>query len=480
MGMDFVALMRYGGPDERVVRALDRLEAGSPVEVRVLARLMHGQGFGLGREEAATWKFISRPELRDRRLARRPGLPNLGVSLWLPQGFSLTFGQDAVEVYHLLRWHFFLTEPDLRRAMLDACTCLGRLFGAADCVVTSDFSPVVQAFREGQGFDASLASAGPEHGERPNLADLYLEILLPEVMRLVERPGKPSKTRQMDWPLDRPPPEGWQRVTTWDSRGYWRLDLGPGMPDPFDVWAEREETGAAPGPTNRAATRPPDEAWWATCGEPDAMLDHLLKQDEVSWTKVRLWACACLRRIWPHLTWEPARRAVEVVERFADGLVDQRTVENTANAAEKVRKGDRQANRAASRLARLCCPARRFPPADVSDAAVDTVVGEAESPEAKAAERKEQADLLRDIFGSPFRPVVVEPTWLPRPVVALARAAYEERDLPGGHLDPAQLAVLADALEEVGCDHADLLSHLRRPGPHVRGCHAVDLLLGRA
>ena len=60
-----------------------------------------------------------------------------------------------------------------------------------------------------------------------------------------------------------------------------------------------------------------------------------------------------------------------------------------------------------------------------------------------------------------------------------AQAAYEERELPSGHLSPTRLAVLADALEEAGCRDADLLAHLRAPGPHVRGCWALDLLLGK-
>ena len=61
----------------------------------------------------------------------------------------------------------------------------------------------------------------------------------------------------------------------------------------------------------------------------------------------------------------------------------------------------------------------------------------------------------------------------------LATAAYEERILPAGTLDSDRLAVLADALEDAGCDNEDILSHLRGPGPHVRGCWVVDLLLGK-
>jgi len=65
-------------------------------------------------------------------------------------------------------------------------------------------------------------------------------------------------------------------------------------------------------------------------------------------------------------------------------------------------------------------------------------------------------------------------------VTALATAAYEERDLPAGTLDPDRLAVLADALEAADCDNADLLPHLRGPGPHVRGCWVIDALLGKS
>jgi hypothetical protein len=90
-----------------------------------------------------------------------------------------------------------------------------------------------------------------------------------------------------------------------------------------------------------------------------------------------------------------------------------------------------------------------------------------------------QPALLRDIFGpTPFRPVAFDPALRTPLVVSLAEAAYAERMLPSGELDPHRLAVLADALEEVGAD-AGLLAHLRSPGPHVRGCFAVDLALAR-
>jgi hypothetical protein len=89
------------------------------------------------------------------------------------------------------------------------------------------------------------------------------------------------------------------------------------------------------------------------------------------------------------------------------------------------------------------------------------------------------AALLRCIFGNPIRPVSLAPAWLTPAVLQLAQKAYDNRLLPSGLLDNTRLAVLADALEEAGCDNADILSHLRGPGPHVRGCWVVDAILGK-
>jgi hypothetical protein len=99
--------------------------------------------------------------------------------------------------------------------------------------------------------------------------------------------------------------------------------------------------------------------------------------------------------------------------------------------------------------------------------------------EAKEDEQAAQASLLRDIVGKlpPIDPAVL--TWNDGGIVKLATSIYGERSLPEVTLDPARLAVLADALEEAGCTDTAILGHLRGPGPHVRGCWAVDLLLGK-
>jgi hypothetical protein len=93
-----------------------------------------------------------------------------------------------------------------------------------------------------------------------------------------------------------------------------------------------------------------------------------------------------------------------------------------------------------------------------------------------------QCSLLRDLFGSPFRSVALDSAWLAWRgglLSRLAPAAYEQRQLPSGHLDPERLAVLADALEKAGAD-ASLVAHLPEAGPHWRGCWAVDVTRKRS
>jgi hypothetical protein len=90
------------------------------------------------------------------------------------------------------------------------------------------------------------------------------------------------------------------------------------------------------------------------------------------------------------------------------------------------------------------------------------------------AEKVVQLHLARCIFGNPFRPVAFSPVWRTESAVALARTAYDTRNF-------SLLPILADALEEAGCDHADILSHCRDPkGVHARGCWVVDLVLNKS
>ena len=84
--------------------------------------------------------------------------------------------------------------------------------------------------------------------------------------------------------------------------------------------------------------------------------------------------------------------------------------------------------------------------------------------------------MLRDIFGNPFRPPPPLPAvvlaWNDGTVPRIAEGIYAERAF-----DP--LPILSDALIDAGCEDEALLAHCREPGPHVRGCWAVDLILGK-
>jgi hypothetical protein len=91
---------------------------------------------------------------------------------------------------------------------------------------------------------------------------------------------------------------------------------------------------------------------------------------------------------------------------------------------------------------------------------------------AKAAEDRVSRALLRDLFGNPFRKVKFDKRWRTDTAVALAQHMYESRDF-------GVMPILADALQDAGCDSEDILAHCRSNGPHVRGCWVVDLVLGK-
>src|SRR5262249_15629562 len=86
---------------------------------------------------------------------------------------------------------------------------------------------------------------------------------------------------------------------------------------------------------------------------------------------------------------------------------------------------------------------------------------------------RRELDIFRDIFGNPFRPVVVNPSWLTSDVRTLAEGIYQERAFD-------RMPILADALQDAGCDNDDILNHCRSDAPHVRGCWVVDLVLGKS
>jgi hypothetical protein len=95
------------------------------------------------------------------------------------------------------------------------------------------------------------------------------------------------------------------------------------------------------------------------------------------------------------------------------------------------------------------------------------------------AEERAQCDMVRELVGTAPPHLPFRMDWLTDSVRRLAEACYADREMPSGYFHAGHVGVLADALEEAGCTDADILSHCRGPGPHVRGCWVVDLLLGK-
>jgi hypothetical protein len=91
---------------------------------------------------------------------------------------------------------------------------------------------------------------------------------------------------------------------------------------------------------------------------------------------------------------------------------------------------------------------------------------------AHLVEAAAQSDLVRDIFGNPFRPVAFDPRWRTSDVVGLAQAIYDDKAFE-------RMPILADALMDAGCEDEQIIGHCRGKGPHVRGCWVVDLVLGK-
>jgi hypothetical protein len=232
-----------------------------------------------------------------------------------------------------------------------------------------------------------------------------------------------------------------------------------------------------------------NELEWQTCHDPQEMMRWLRQSGITSDRKGRLFACACARRLWGRFFDDRSREAIEVAERYADGLATPKERLHAFQRAGDARKGKPGTGAGSRRLA----SAFKGPSYHAADLACATLYASSADAAAAVDHRTlatpligpgDKAALLRDIFGPlPFREVSVPASvlaWNDGLVGKLAQATYEHRDLPAGTLDPGRLAILADALLEVGCDDDEVLNHCREQGAvHVRGCWLIDLILSK-
>src|SRR5262245_47503017 len=206
---------------------------------------------------------------------------------------------------------------------------------------------------------------------------------------------------------------------------------------------------------------------WRNCIWPAVLFSYLRGEDgpfppsRSSNRKLRLFACARCRRIWHLLPSDLCYRAVELSEGFADRLVPKKEVEAVGRAVVAALPGLENARiRHAVAGAAFGSYETSFAFAGLSGSAL-------------SIEEAAHCDLLRDIFGNPFRPVKLKRAWLTSDVLALARGIYEDHAFD-------RMPILADALQDAGCDNESVLNHCRDANQvHVRGCWVVDLLLGK-
>jgi len=225
------------------------------------------------------------------------------------------------------------------------------------------------------------------------------------------------------------------------------------------------------------------EAEWLACEDPATMLDcfdpgpvrNLLTSSGHE-RRLLLFCVACCRAA-QHNEPDFSGSILTATERYVDGA---------GEAEEIIRSGHRYDSD--------LCPALRISqhfefrrdrqPASVLSCAISVArlagwsFGRGSRDQTRGGDEiergmREQTDLLRDAFGNPFRPITFDPRWRTSTAIAIAQVMYESRDY-------SAMPILADALQDAGCDNDDILNHCRDAnGVHVRGCWVVDLVLGK-
>jgi hypothetical protein len=216
------------------------------------------------------------------------------------------------------------------------------------------------------------------------------------------------------------------------------------------------------------------EAEWLASVNTQAMLAAVSgKGSERIW---RLFAVACVRGAEDRMRDARSQKALEVAERFADGMATRNELQAARARAEAAAyqahfdewEDEARANFRVDAAYEAVCAAMRAADAALACVAEDIDLG-------RISEALQLPDLLREIFWNPFGWKLVDPAWFSWNDGAarkLAQTIYDRRafDL---------LPILADALEDAGCADPDIVGHLRGPGPHVRGCWVLDLILGK-
>jgi hypothetical protein len=245
-----------------------------------------------------------------------------------------------------------------------------------------------------------------------------------------------------------------------------------------------------------------DEYEWLTCSDTQLMLRFLRDADLLSDRKAHLFAIACYRRVWNELEDEQLQKSVEFVESSVDGQSGEKeprgndwgqfsrtslrlwnaTGISFVSAEFCVQVAARSLTTEGQGLDRAWEETFRQSWARGCVSTEARLLADAQAPADWLAERRRkmrqeergQTGLLRDMFGSSFGAISIEPRWLTSDVIDLARVCYDERAFE-------RLPILADALMDAGCDNDEIINHCREQGRgHVKGCWVIDLLLGKS
>jgi hypothetical protein len=210
---------------------------------------------------------------------------------------------------------------------------------------------------------------------------------------------------------------------------------------------------------------------WLHCTNPAALLMHVRTVGNER--KLRLFGCGCGRSVWEMFIDQRSREAIEVSERFADGNAAESELDAAISVSSHA--SDELENNCLSSLPKeeLQLAERYWNAAELAWKAAVGTFEIFETAQIALGFSVNVITIIRCVFGNPFRPVIFDRRWLTSTVVNLATAIYAERAFD-------RMPILADALQDAGCDDAEILTHCQGETVHVKGCWALDLFLAKS
>lgn len=209
------------------------------------------------------------------------------------------------------------------------------------------------------------------------------------------------------------------------------------------------------------------EAEWLAATDPDPMLD--LVEGKASDRKLRLSYVAAIRASWHEINLPDYFSSVEAAELFAEGSISEVKLQQALmdwSRKPTIHLSHPEGLDAFEKLEAI--RSSLAPPR-----AIRCLRSSACWPSFRRIAGRRLATALSDIFGNPFRPVSLNPSWLTSTVHALAQGINQKKAFD-------RMSTLSDALQDAGCNNDDILNHCRQLGEHVRGCWALDLLLAKS